>query len=267
MQSRIQDHPKYDDEILDNPVRLMEEIKVLTHDTVRAQYPIASIVEQLAKWLNIQQHEDENLTEYVKRVKYHRDIVKSQIGTDLLHEHVKQTEKYTKTVLMTERTQLLQDSFEELSAYIVLKGCDKAKYKSLVRGFINQYSLKNDQYPKTVQDMTDALSKHSFDDEYYKRQKRKSERKKSERREKGKEDDGDDKDDELSFAQAVKNKQYACYKCGKSDHPLRSCKLDIPKKEWWINRMVQGMQDKEEESGLDYDEEDDSSQSSRKRRG
>ena len=69
---------------------------------------------------------------------------------------------------------MIQDSFEELCAYIVLKGCDKAKYKSLVKGFVNQFSLKNDQYSQTVQDMTDALSKHPFDDDYHKQQRNKA---------------------------------------------------------------------------------------------
>ena len=85
MMNRVQDHPKYDTKIIDNPVRLMEEIKILTHDTVRAQYPIASISEHLAHWLNNKQHEDRGLTDYVKQSKYYRDIVKSQIGTKILH--------------------------------------------------------------------------------------------------------------------------------------------------------------------------------------
>ena len=109
------------------------------------------------KWLNIYQFKEENLTEYTKRVKYHRDIVKSQIGTDLLNYYVKQTDKYLEASLLSERNKLLHDLFEELCAYIQLKGCDKTTYKSLVKGFVNQYSLKNNQYPKTMQDMTNAV--------------------------------------------------------------------------------------------------------------
>ena len=43
MQNRVQDHPKYDSEIIDDPIRLLEEIKILTHNTVRAQYPLSLI--------------------------------------------------------------------------------------------------------------------------------------------------------------------------------------------------------------------------------
>ena len=42
MRTRIEEHPDYATTILDNPIELLEKIKTLTHDTVRAQYPIAS---------------------------------------------------------------------------------------------------------------------------------------------------------------------------------------------------------------------------------
>ena len=69
MKTRIEEHPEYTTKIIDNPVTLLEKIKTLTHDTVRAQYPIASITEHLARWVNAKQQENENLTDYVKRSK------------------------------------------------------------------------------------------------------------------------------------------------------------------------------------------------------
>ena len=120
----------------------------------------------------------------------------------MLHNHVKQSDKYTATVLSSDRNKLLLDSFEELSAYLVLQGCDKSNYRSLEKGFVNQFSLKNDQYPKTVQDMTDALSKHAFDDEYYKRNKKRAEQKKIDReRNRNEKDDEEEEEQEgVSFA-------------------------------------------------------------------
>ena len=69
MRTQIEEHPDYQSKILDNPIQLLESIKRLTHDTVRAQYSIASITEHLARWLNNKQHDDEGLTDYVKRSK------------------------------------------------------------------------------------------------------------------------------------------------------------------------------------------------------
>ena len=87
MQQQIEEHPEYNMKILDNPIELLKQIKTLAHDTVRAEYPIASIVNHVARWVNVKQYEDENLLDYVKRSKYNRDIAKSQIGTEFLHHY------------------------------------------------------------------------------------------------------------------------------------------------------------------------------------
>ena len=58
MQQRIEEHPEYNTKILDDPIELLKQIKTLTHDTVRAEYPIASIVNHVARWVNAKQYED-----------------------------------------------------------------------------------------------------------------------------------------------------------------------------------------------------------------
>jgi len=114
MQQRIEEHPDYQTKIIDDPIELLKQIKTLTHDTVRAEYPIASIVGHITRWLNAKQHEDESLLDYVKRSKYNRDIVKSQIGSEILHGYVKNTKAY-KDGTQTEKDDMLDASFEELS--------------------------------------------------------------------------------------------------------------------------------------------------------
>ena len=94
MKTRVEEHPKFETDIIDDPIALLENIKILTHDTVRAQYPISSITDHLTRWLTLKQQDEENLTDYVKRQKYHRDIIKSQIGTKILHDYIKTTETY-----------------------------------------------------------------------------------------------------------------------------------------------------------------------------
>ena len=85
IQNIIQTNPKYDTKLIDDPIKLINAIKVLIHDTTRAQYPIASIVLQLTKWLNIKQHKDKNLMEYVKRTVEDAFIVTTSSGTVKLH--------------------------------------------------------------------------------------------------------------------------------------------------------------------------------------
>ena len=68
MQTRIEEHPDYESKIDDDPIALLEAIRTLMHDTVRAQHPHASLVSQLTMWLNMKQQTDEGLMDYVKRL-------------------------------------------------------------------------------------------------------------------------------------------------------------------------------------------------------
>ena len=156
MQQRIEEHLEYQTKIIDNSIELLKQIKTLTHNTVHAEYPIVSIVGHITRWLNARQYEDESLLDYVKRSKYNRDIVRSQIGSEILHGYVKNTKVY-KDAMQTEKSDMLDALFEELSSYIMLYGANMAKYSNLMKGFVNQYLLKNDQYPKKMAEAIDAL--------------------------------------------------------------------------------------------------------------
>ena len=41
-----------------------------------------------------------------------------------------------------------------------------------MKGFVHQYLLKNDQYPKMMNDAIDALGQHQFDAQHYEHNKR-----------------------------------------------------------------------------------------------
>ena len=110
---------------------------------------------------------DSQLTEYVKRSKYHRDIVKSQIGTKILHSYVKNTSKYIEENDVDKQADMLSNSFEHFSTYVMMCGCDHSKYGTLMKGFVSQYSKKNNQYPKSMTDATDVMSLHPFNQAYY----------------------------------------------------------------------------------------------------
>ena len=66
MQNRIEEHPDFDSKIRDDPIALLEAIKTLMHDTVRAQCPMVSMTDSLARLINIRQWENEDLLEHVK---------------------------------------------------------------------------------------------------------------------------------------------------------------------------------------------------------
>ena len=121
---------------------------------------------------------------------------------------------------------------------MLLKGAENVRYESLKETLVTSYLVKQDQYPRTIQDMVDTLSKHKFDDAYYARQEKykQDKRKKGGNRKKNNDNEEDDTEDDVNLAQFGKTKKYQCYKCGGTDHALKSCpKGNIPRSEYWIN--------------------------------
>ena len=55
MRDWIESHPDSEGLIKDNPIELLKAIRGLTHDTVRAQYPYVSLVDSVARMMNIKQ--------------------------------------------------------------------------------------------------------------------------------------------------------------------------------------------------------------------
>ena len=52
-------------------------------------------------------------------------------------------------------------------AFLLIKGSEKSKYDTLIKGFVSQFSLGNGQFPNTVTISTDVLSNHKLDPKFY----------------------------------------------------------------------------------------------------
>ena len=68
MQNRIKDHSKYYS-ILNNTLKLMDEISQSMHNLIRATYPYPSSTESLTITINNGQHDKEVLVEYMESFK------------------------------------------------------------------------------------------------------------------------------------------------------------------------------------------------------
>jgi hypothetical protein len=64
MQNQIEEHPDYETMLQDDPIELLNKIKVLMHDPIRAKYPFASLTEAMIR--DIKQIENEGLLDYIK---------------------------------------------------------------------------------------------------------------------------------------------------------------------------------------------------------
>jgi hypothetical protein len=160
MQHRIEEHPEFETVICDDPIELLNKIKVLMHDPVRAKYPFASLTEAISRMLNLKQSEDEGLLDYVKRFKESRDIMKSHVGTNILDKFVENTLEYRDGSNAITKQEMKDGAFDRWMAYLLIRNSDQAKYGSLLNGLVSQFSMQNNQYPKTCTTATDILSNH-----------------------------------------------------------------------------------------------------------
>jgi hypothetical protein len=159
MQSAIKEHPKYDSEIKNNPIKLLKSIKVLMHEPVRARYPLASLTDALLRFANIKQKEDENLTQYTSRFKGDRDLVVSIIGTRAFDKFVEIQPGY-EDLTNEEKKEQKENIFDKWIGYVFIKGADNNKYGSVKTLLQSQYSMQQDQYPKDLLAAHNMLSQH-----------------------------------------------------------------------------------------------------------
>ena len=237
MQGRIENHPDFDT-IKNDPIAVLEAIKSLMHDSVRAQNPVVSMTETLKRLVNARQQENESLLDYVKRFKQLRDVVKSMMGSTILDAFTQNRTDY-QAADPAEQAVLKAQAISEWMAYLLMSGSDQNKYGTLMRGLVEQFSLGNNQYPKTILTATDVLSNHKIDAKYDEVQKRKRERSRSDNDATTKNDDGI----ATSFAQS-QGDTTICYCCGKVGHLSSDCdkKNTTPRNQWHVNRALQGLQ-------------------------
>ncbi len=238
MQNRVEEHPEFETTIRDDPIELLNKIKVLMHDPIRAKYPFASLTEAISRMLNLKQSENEGLLDYVKRFKESRDIMKSHVGTDILDKFVENTLEYRDETDTTLKKEMKDGAFDRWMAYLLIRNSDQAKYGSLSNGLVSQISMQNNQYPKTCTTATDILSNHRFDNRGNLTKKKWNNRPKKD------EDENSsgkttNETNATNFAQCGKDK--TCYCCGKAGHLLSpECpdKNTIKKENWHINKAT-----------------------------
>ena len=64
---------------------------------------------------------------------------------------------------MAKQKRVMSEAFKRWTMYIFLQNADKNKYGSILKGMIQQYSLDNNQFPKSMTKAMDVLANHPFD--------------------------------------------------------------------------------------------------------
>ena len=223
MQIRVKEHPDFQTTILNDPIKLLEAIAKLMHEPIRAHFGYISMMEAHRRLLCTRQREKESLLDYMERFKQEKSIVKSHMGENFLDHFVEQTKEYKEHVINGEMSKavLLQGrAYETYTTAIFMSNADKGKYGDLMDGFSTQYSLGNDQYPRTLQGAVDVMRKQ-----------RKKSDVKNDKESNNVGTGTNNETKETSFAQSVKR----CYCCGSTEHLANNCpeRSGKPRSEWY----------------------------------
>ena len=102
MQNCIEEVKDFELRIRNDPLELLKEIKMKMYDLARAKYKYILITETVGRILSTKQEDGESLTDYTKRFKQSRDIMKESMGTKLFHEFATTTKEYKDAMTASE---------------------------------------------------------------------------------------------------------------------------------------------------------------------
>jgi hypothetical protein len=166
MQNRVDDEIEIDQSIRHDTIKLLQTVRTVMRETGRAQYPYEPVVNVIADILQIRQMSNESLSDYSKRFRQHRDTLKQMVGTHMLDSWTETLAAYKKLENKGDaagQKAMKDGSFAAFTSFIFIKGTDPDRYGSLLTGLVTQYSLGNDQWPKTNETCMAVLAAHRSD--------------------------------------------------------------------------------------------------------
>jgi hypothetical protein len=253
LKARVEAEADFESVIKDNVIELLKRIRELTHETDESRYPYMAVIETIARMINLRQQDDEDLITYVRRFKNQRDIVKEQLGNKFLESFVEWTQEYKDLGGdVTRETALKKTAMEKFYGALLIRNSDRVKYGPLLTMLTSQYSMTQDQYPKTLVEATKVLELHRFDPSYYERKKKSKEKKANMTNQDT--NNSSDGPAESSFSQAKSekantSKAIICYCCGSKSHKAPQCseRGKITRDEWWDRKIIHASHLQEEE--------------------
>ena len=134
-----------------HPVTLLKAIREITQNYQDSKYPMKSIVDSLVNLLTIAQGQHgkaETLTSYEKRFKIVKDINEARFGKLSLGQYLVHTINYPENATADEKREIREKArekaYDELLAYLFLKGGDANKSGALLNELSNDYAKGHD---------------------------------------------------------------------------------------------------------------------------
>ena len=128
------------------------------------------------------------------------------------------------------------NAIECCMVYLLIRESNQSQYGTLAKGFVSQYSIGNEQYPRSIITATDALSNQKIDPWRYDNQKRNHDKLRSTRVNRETDNDGNP----TSFS----HQYLTCYCCGNKFNTSNywDKRSTTPCTRWACNNSMQHIQ-------------------------
>ena len=162
------------------------------------------------------------------------------MGKEIFTHFVKQTATCQDEPDSAKKKVMIDEAWERFRAYLLIANSCPLRYRSIKKKLQQEYSLNNDQWPKTLAAAVEILSQHKFDDAWSEHKKKQSARNREQRPDNRKKHDSD----QSGGAQFAQKGELVCYCCGKKGHSSPDCrhKDRIPRKDWHVNKAMKALQ-------------------------
>ena len=168
MQGELRELPNFESDIEDDPLKLLDNVQTLMYTPMRVIYPYLGLIEAIARFVNLRMYENEEILDYLDRIKQEKNIVSSLQGKKCLDQFVENTQEYQDTSndvnlgasdIALKQSKMTDEAFEVFSAAVFLRGAGKC-YGTLNDEFRSQYAGGRDRYPKSLIAACDAMRQH-----------------------------------------------------------------------------------------------------------
>ena len=138
-------------------------IKKLSLNAQDSRYQPSIIFNLMKAFITCRQKEGESLQDYTRRFKTTRDVMVTQVSDSIeLKQIMRSLEGWDETD-PSQNNEYRKNSWDRYIALVYLNNADNTKYGTVIKNLAAQFSLGNNQYPKSITAASYVLSNHPHD--------------------------------------------------------------------------------------------------------